>query len=122
MEVMSRQVPFVSILNRLEKEAPKVADAFMGLRRAVADLKAIDAKHAELCLLSGFTAARNEGGFRVHCTRAAENGATLEEVQHAVLLMLGSTTGLSPIVETLRWAQEEFNGMAEIKALKEKAG
>jgi alkylhydroperoxidase/carboxymuconolactone decarboxylase family protein YurZ len=116
MDVMSRQVPFVSILQRLEKTAPKVADAFMDLRRSVSALGAIDAKHVELCLLSGFTAARNEGGFRVHCTRAAQAGATLEEVQHAVLLMLGSTTGLSPIVETLQWAQEEFDGMADMKA------
>jgi len=112
---MSKQVPFVSILQRLAKTTPEVAEAFMDLRRSINGLGAIDAKHRELCLISGFTAARNEGGFRVHCTRAAEAGATLAEVQQAVLLMLGSTTGLSPIVETLRWAQEEFDGMAEMK-------
>jgi alkylhydroperoxidase/carboxymuconolactone decarboxylase family protein YurZ len=116
MTVLSRQVPFISILDQLRKTSNPVSDAFMGLRNAINDLGALQPKQRELCLLSGFTAARNEGGFRVHCTRAAEAGATLAEVQQAVLLMLGSSTGLSPIVDTLRWAQEEFDGMAAVKA------
>ena len=60
------------------------------------------------CLLAGFAAARNEGGFRVHCTRAVQAGAALAEVEHVVLMMLGTSLGLAPAVDALRWAHEEL--------------
>jgi alkylhydroperoxidase/carboxymuconolactone decarboxylase family protein YurZ len=105
---LSKQQPFVSNLDRLREVSPEVATAFRGIRNAVDIAGPLGAKQRELCLLAGFAATRNEGGFRVHCTRAAQAGATLEEIQHAVLLMLGTSQGLVPVVEALSWAHDEL--------------
>ena len=44
----------------------------------------------------------------MHCTRAVQAGATLAEVEHVVLMMLGTSLGLAPTVDALRWAHEEL--------------
>ena len=69
---LSKQDEFVSFnVDRLREIAPEVATAFRGLREAADAHGPLDAKQRELTLLTGFAATRNEGGFRVHCTRAA---------------------------------------------------
>ena len=78
------------------------------LREAVDAAGPLDAKQRELVLLAGFAATRNEGGFRVHCTRLAQAGAGLAEVEHVVLMMLGTSLGLATAVDALRWAHEEL--------------
>ena len=108
MYPLSKQATFVSNLDRIRTVAPDVATAFRALRVAVDEAGPLDAKQRELCLLAGFAAARNEGGFRVHCTRAVQAGATLAEVEHVVLMMLGTSLGLAPTVDALRWAHEEL--------------
>jgi len=40
--------------------------------------------------------------------RAVEAGATVPEVEQVVLLMLGTSLGLAPVVETLRWLHDEL--------------
>jgi alkylhydroperoxidase/carboxymuconolactone decarboxylase family protein YurZ len=105
---LSKQDGFVSNLDRLRETSNAVADAFRGLRRAADGHGTLEAKQRELCLLAGFAATRNEGGFRVHCTRAAEAGATVEEIEQVVILMLGTSLGLAPVVEALSWAHDEL--------------
>lgn len=105
---LSKQDTFVSNLDRLREVAPDVAVAFRGVRQAVDDAGPLDAKQRELCLLAGFAATRNEGGFRVHCTRAQHAGASREDIRHVVLLLLGTSLGLAPVVEALRWAADEL--------------
>lgn len=100
--------PYAGVLIKLASVAEPVADAFFAMREVANAAGPLDAKQRELCLLAGFTAARNEGGFRVHCARALEKGATKEEITHVVLLMLGSNLGLSPVVDTLQWVREEL--------------
>jgi alkylhydroperoxidase/carboxymuconolactone decarboxylase family protein YurZ len=105
---LSKQDTFVSFLDRLREVAPEVATAFRGVRQATDAAGPLDAKQRELILLAGFAATRNEGGFRVHCTRARQAGATLEEVHQTVLLLLGTSLGLVPVVDALRWAADEL--------------
>src|SRR5690349_12502262 len=100
---LSQQDSFVSNLDRLREVAPDVATAFRGVRVAADDFGPLDAKQREFTLLTGFAATGNEGGFRVHCTRAVEAGATLVEIQHLVILLLGTSLGLAPTVEVLSW-------------------
>lgn len=108
MYPVSKQPTFVSMIDRLGETTPEVAAAFRGFRNAVDQYGPLTAKQRELCLLAGFAAGRNQAGFRVHCTRAKEAGASLAEIEQAVLLMLGTNLGLAPVVETLRWAHEEI--------------
>jgi len=106
---LSKQETFVSNLDRLRETSNEVADAFRGLRRAADAHGTLDHKQRELCMLAGFAATRNEGGFRVHCTRATEAGATVREIEQVVILMLGTALGLVPVVEALRWVHDELD-------------
>jgi len=111
---LSKQDPFISNLERLREVAPDVATAFRGIREASDASGPLDPKQRELCLLAGFAATRNEGGFRVHCTRARQAGASDEEIRQVVLLMLGTSLGLVPVVEALSWAADEFSGLSSL--------
>ncbi len=108
MYPLSKQPTFVSNLEKLRKTAPGVAAAFRGVREAADSFGPLEPKHRELILLAGFAATKNEGGFRVHCTRATDAGASLEEIQQTVILLLGTSLGLVPVVEALDWADHEL--------------
>jgi alkylhydroperoxidase/carboxymuconolactone decarboxylase family protein YurZ len=110
MYPLSKQETFVSNLDRLRETSPTVADAFRSIRVAADEYGPLDPKQRELCLLAGFAATRNEGGFRVHCTRAAQAGAPVREIEQVVILMLGTTLGLVPVVEALGWVHDELSG------------
>ena len=105
---LSKQERIISNSERLRQISPAAADAFLGLRHAVDDHAALSARERELILLAGFAAVRNEGGFRVHCARAAAAGVTLAELEQLVLLMLGTSLGIALVVETLAWLHEEL--------------
>lgn len=105
---LSKQDEFISFVDRLRELAPDVATAFRGLRTAADAYGPLDAKQRELTLLTGFAATRNEGGFRVHCTRANETGASLAEMEQVVILLLGTSLGLVPVVEALAWLHDEL--------------
>lgn len=105
---LSKQGVFVSNLDRLRETAPDVATAFRTVRVAADAAGPLEPKQREFTLLAGFAATRNEGGFRVHCTRALEAGGTLEEIEQVVILLLGTSLGLAPVVEALSWAHDEL--------------
>jgi alkylhydroperoxidase/carboxymuconolactone decarboxylase family protein YurZ len=105
---LSKQETILSNSDRLREISPDVADAFKGLRSAADGHSTVTAREHELILLAGFAAGRNEGGFRVHCLRAAAEGVSLAELEQVVLLMLGTSLGLAPVVETLSWLHDEL--------------
>ncbi len=105
---LSKHDHIVTNTERLREIAPDVATAFRGLREAADAYGPLDAKQIELTLLAGFAATENEGGFRVHCSRAIEAGATLQEIEQVVILLLGTTLGLAPAVQTLGWVHDEL--------------
>ena len=105
---LSKQQDFITNSQRLRETAPAVADAFRQLRVAADSYGTLDEKQIELILLAGFAATKNEGGFRVHCTRAVEAGATLVELEQLVILLLGTSLGLAPTVEALEWLHDEL--------------
>lgn len=106
---LSKQDEFVSNLDRLRRTSPEMANAFRAIRVIADGHAGLEAKQRELCLLAGFAATRNEGGFRVHCTRAVQAGATTADIEQVVLLMLGTSLGLVPVVEALAWAHDELD-------------
>lgn len=108
MYPMSKQEKFVTKVDELQEIAPEVGIAYRSLRKAVDAYGPLDEKQRHLILLAGFAATGNEGGFRVHCTRAKEAGASLAEVEQTVLLMLGTSLGVAPVVDVLHWAQDEL--------------
>lgn len=108
--------PFRTFADQLRDFSPPTADAFGALRKACRDYGPIDAKHRELIMLAGFAVARAEGGFRVHVRIALENGATLTEINQAVLLTLSASLPLGPAVNALEWARTEYEAVKADKA------
>ena len=108
MYPLSKQETFVTNVDQLEEVSSEVGGAYRALRKAIDSYGPLDEKQRQLCLLAGFAATRNEGGFRVHCTRAKEAGADLAEVEQTVLLMLGTSIGVAPVIEALGWAHDEL--------------
>ena len=105
---MSKQQRPASNVDRLREVSPDVADRFVALMAALDSHGALGPKQRELCLLAGFAAARIESGFRIHCLRASQAGATVAELEQVVLLMLGTSLGISPVIETLSWLYDEL--------------
>jgi alkylhydroperoxidase/carboxymuconolactone decarboxylase family protein YurZ len=106
---LSKQENFVTNVDQLEEISEDVGTAYRALRKAIDAYGTLDDKQRHLCLLAGFAATRNEGGFRVHCTRAKEAGASLADVEQTVLLMLGTSLGVAPVIDALQWARDELS-------------
>ena len=90
----------------LKEHFPDIADASAALRKMIREAGPLDAKTRELILIGGFTAARIELGLKIHAKIAVEEGATREELRHAVLLCMGATQTISPVVAALQWIDE----------------
>ena len=105
---LSKQESLISNLDRLRETAPATADAFRALRVAQDAHGPLEPGQRELSLLVGFAVSRNEGGFRVHCNRARDAGVAVEAIEQAVILMLGTSLGLVPVVEALSWVRDEL--------------
>ena len=106
---LSKQDELVTFSQRLREIAPEVATALRELRVAADAHGPLDAKQRELIMLAGFAATRNEGGFRVHCSRAREAGAAVIELEQTVILLLGTSLGLFPVFEALTWLHDELD-------------
>lgn len=105
--------PLITNLDRLRDYSPEIADAYRSLRGAIDGYAESEDKQRQLVMLAGFAATLNEGGFRVHCNRAVAAGATIAEIEQAVLLMLGTSLGLATTIDVLGWLRDELGGGTE---------
>ena len=87
----------------------KAHEAFIGavetLGKALKEQGPIDEKTANLIQLAAAAAIHSEGAVHSHVRRAVENGATREEVYHA-LILLTSTLGYPTVSAALSWAED----------------
>lgn len=81
----------------------KVWQAYEALGVAIADDGPLEAKVRELVKLGMAAAAGSEGSVDSHTHRALEAGATVEEVEHAILLGV-TTVGFPRTMAALTWA------------------
>ncbi len=65
----------------------------------------LSGKTAHLIQLAAAAAIRSEGSVHSHTRRALQNGATPEEIYHA-LIMLTSTIGFPTVSAALSWAYD----------------
>ena len=103
---MAQTTTALGPVDRVRSVSSDVAQGFMQLRRGIDEAGPLAPKHRELINIAAFTVARIEGGFRTHCGRAIEAGATPEEIRQAVLLTFASCGGVGPTADALRWADE----------------
>lgn len=65
----------------------------------------LDSKTAHLIQLAAAIAIHSEGGVHSHIRQAAENGASPDEIYHAIIL-LTSTLGFPTVSAALSWAED----------------
>jgi 4-carboxymuconolactone decarboxylase len=88
----------------LKQHGPQVFETFSAMRGAAGKAGPLEPKILELILLSGYTVARQEGGYKTHAGRAMDLGATAEEVIHASVINLGANAALEQVSDALTWA------------------
>lgn len=72
------------------------------LDKAARDSGPIDDKTSQLIQLAAAAAIRSEGGVHSHARRAMEQGASREEIYHA-LILLGGTIGFPNVAAAIAW-------------------
>jgi 4-carboxymuconolactone decarboxylase len=87
-----------------EKKAHQAfIDAVEDLGKVLKNQGPLDDKTANLIQLAAAIAIRSEGAVHSHVRRAIENGASAEEIRHAIVL-LTSTIGFPTVSAALSWA------------------
>ena len=91
--------------NELAKRYPECLAAVEALGDAVKKAGPLEPKVAELIQLAAAAAVHSEGSVHSHARRARKAGATLDEVNHA-LLLLTSTIGFPAVAAALSWVDD----------------
>jgi len=89
----------------LQKRFPDVLEAVNKLGTTVRAAGPLDNKTAELIQLGVAASSGSTGAVRSHARRALTAGATEEELQHTLLLLI-STIGFPQVAAALAWVQE----------------
>jgi len=91
--------------SHLKEKHHSFIEAVEALGKAVKCEGPIDEKTAHLIQLAAAVAIHSEGAVHSHVRRAHECGATLEEINHTIIL-LTSTVGFPTVSAGLSWAQD----------------
>jgi 4-carboxymuconolactone decarboxylase len=93
---------------QFKKDHARLWRAYDKLGAAAAESGPLDAKTRELIKLGMAAAQRSESAVKSHAHRALEEGASVDEVIHAVLLGV-TTIGFPAMMTALSWAQEAIS-------------
>ncbi|MET0659961.1 MAG: carboxymuconolactone decarboxylase family protein [Steroidobacteraceae bacterium] len=89
----------------LQHTQPEYIAALEDLGRIVRQCGPLDAKTVHLVQLAAAAAIRSEGAVHSHVRRGLEEGATIDEIRHA-LIALTSTIGFPNVMAALSWADD----------------
>lgn len=88
-----------------KEKYPEIVTAYENLGKAAAESGPLDEKTRELIKL-GMAAARSaKSAVKSHAHRALQAGATVEEIEHAVLLGV-NTLGFAAMMTALGWVRD----------------
>ena len=90
---------------RLQKNFPEVLSAVKSLGSTVRTAGPLDNKTSELIQLGVAASSGSVGSVHSHTRRALQAGASEEELQHALLLLI-STIGFPKVAAALAWIQD----------------
>jgi len=100
---MSEYLPDVYL--RFRDRFPDVASSLDQLGRATEDAGPLDVRTQRLVKLGIAIGGRAEGAVRSNVRKALDEGATVEEIQHAVTLAI-ATVGFPAAVAAQGWVDE----------------
>ena len=90
---------------QLVEQFPAVLEAVENLGSVVRGAGPLDTKTAELIGLAVAASNQSTGAVHSHARRALAAGATREEIQHTLLLLI-STVGFPKVAAALAWVGE----------------
>jgi len=93
---------------QLVEQFPTVLEAVENLGSAVRAAGPLNTKTAELIGLAVAASNQSTGAVHSHTRRALAAGATREEIQHALLLLI-STIGFPKVAAALAWTEETLS-------------
>jgi AhpD family alkylhydroperoxidase len=102
---MAKEKVPIKHYQNLSKRFPEVISAVENLGSAVRAAGPLEGKTVELIQLAGAAAMQSEGSVHSHTRRALKAGATQEEINHTLVLLI-STIGFPRASAALNWAQD----------------
>ncbi len=93
---------------QLVEQFPNVLEAVENLGSAIRAAGPLDSKTAELIGLAVAASNQSTGAVHSHARRALAAGASREEIQHALLLLI-STIGFPKVAAALSWTEETLS-------------
>ncbi len=97
--------PYPEWYHTVKREYTEVMKALESLGAVIRKQGPLDEKTANLIQLAAAAAIRSEGAVHSHAKRALAEGATPEEVTHAIILLI-STIGFPNMSAALSWAKD----------------
>jgi AhpD family alkylhydroperoxidase len=89
----------------LKERFPKVMAALESLGGSIRSEGPLDDRTAQLIQLAAAAAIQSEGSVHSHTRRAVEAGASRDEIQHALMLLV-STIGFPKVGAAISWADD----------------
>lgn len=93
------------IYEKIEQNHPRILEALEALGDTVRSAGPLDKKTTQLIQLAAAAASQSEGSVHSHTKRALAEGATREEIEHAVLLLV-SVMGFPKTAAALSWTYD----------------
>ena len=97
--------PLPKPYQQFRTDQPSVYAAYEALGKAAAEAGPLDAKTRELIKLGMAAANGSRSGVESHVHRALDASATVDEIEHTVMLGI-NTLGFSTMMAALTWAKQ----------------
>lgn len=95
----------IKIYEKIELNHPEVSKAVKNLGDVVRSSGPLDKKTSQLIQLAAAAATQSEGSVHSHTKRALADGASRQEIEHALLLLV-SVMGFPKTAAALSWAYD----------------
>jgi 4-carboxymuconolactone decarboxylase len=89
----------------LKKRFPKTIEAVENLGSVARNEGPLEKKIGHLIQLAAAAVAQSEGAVHSHTRRALEDGATKDEIYHALLILI-TTVGFPKVAAAISWADD----------------
>ena len=94
--------------NKIKALYPDFFEVYEVLGETAKNAGPVDKRMAHLIQLAAAAAIRSEGGVHSHARRALEEGVSIEEIRHA-LLLLTPTIGFPTMMAAMSWIKDVIN-------------
>jgi len=102
---MTDQESKMGIYHKISKNHAEVMAALKSLGETIRSSGPIDGKTSQLIQLAAAGAIQSEGSVHSHTRRALEEGATRQEIEHALMLLI-SVMGFPKTAAAMSWAAD----------------